>query len=99
MSEGTWYVDPEAGYVEAEDDETYDEQFGPRDPSAQEGRLVEDDEGAHEDTTPESVAHLAHGDTRWMSAEESAVHVIDETDQLIAEAVEDDHLPEDPDER
>ena len=36
MSEGVWYLDPEAGAVEAEDEETYDEAFGPHDghPSA-----------------------------------------------------------------
>ena len=39
------------------------------------GRLVEDDEGAHEDTTAETVAHDVGTDLGGYSAEESAMHV------------------------
>ena len=81
MSESTWFIDPEAGPVSAEDDDNYDEAYGPGDPHPQEGRLVEDDEGVRSDTTSEAVAHVAVGDTAWKSAEESAVHVVDEMAQ------------------
>jgi hypothetical protein len=99
MSESTWFIDPEAGAVSAEDDDTYDEAFGPGDPHPQEGRLVEDDEGVRSDTTSEAVAHVAVGDTAWKSAEESAVHVVDEMAQSTEDLVDLDALPEDPDER
>ena len=39
------------------------------------GRLVEDDEGAHSDTTAETVAHDVGTDLGGYSAEESAMHV------------------------
>jgi len=39
------------------------------------GRLVEDDEGAHADTTAETVAHDVGTDLGGYSAEESAMHV------------------------
>ena len=64
MSESTWFIDPEAGAVSVEDDDNYDEAYGPGDPHPQEGRLVEDDEGVRSDTTSEAVAHVAVGDTR-----------------------------------
>lgn len=99
MSEGTWFIDPEAGAVSAEDDDTYDEAFGPGDPHPQDGRLVEDDEGVRGDTTSEAVAHVAVGDTAWKSAEESAVHVVDEFAQTAEDLVDLDALPENPDER
>ena len=99
MSESTWFIDPEAGPVSAEDDDNYDEAFGPGDPHPQEGRLVEDDEGVRSDTTSEAVAHIAVGDTAWKSAEESAVHVVDEMAQSAEDLVDLDALPEDPNER
>jgi hypothetical protein len=39
------------------------------------GRLVEDDEGAHADTTAETVAHDVGTDLGGYSAEESAMHL------------------------
>jgi Family of unknown function (DUF5709) len=39
------------------------------------GRLVQDDEGAHSDTTAETVAHDVGTDLGGYSAEESAMHV------------------------
>jgi hypothetical protein len=45
------------------------------------------------------VAHVAVGDTAWKSAEESAVHVVDEMAQSAEDLVDLDALPEDPDER
>lgn len=99
MSEGTWFIDPEAGAVSAEDGDNYDEAYGPGDPHPQEGRLVEDDEGVRSDTTSEAVAHVAVGDTAWKSAEESAVHVIDENAMTDSDLVDLDELPEDPDQR
>jgi hypothetical protein len=75
---GSWYVDPEDGPVQAEDDRTYDEAYGPSDPVQHDGRLVEDDEGVREDQTPEAVAHIAAGDHADMTAEEAAVHVVDD---------------------
>jgi hypothetical protein len=99
MSESTWFIDPEAGAVSAEDDDNYDEAYGPGDPHPTEGRLVEDDEGVRSDTTKEAVAHVAEGDTAWKSAEESAVHVIDENAMADSDLVDMDELPENPDER
>lgn len=85
MSEGAWYVDPEAGPVEGEDTFTYDEAWGPRLADDFHGRLVEDDEGLRPDITAEAVAHLARGDTRWLSAEEAAVHVVDPFEEAMQE--------------
>ena len=99
MSENTWFIDPEAGAVSAEDDDNYDEAYGPGDPHPPAGRLVEDDEGVRSDTTKEAVAHVAEGDTAWKSAEESAVHVIDENAMADSDLVDMDELPENPDER
>ena len=99
MSEGTWYIDPEAGAVSAEDDAEYDEAYGPGDPKPHDGRLVEDDEGVRSDTTSEAVAHIAVGDTAWKSAEEQAIHVISEDDQTTEDLVDLDQLPENPDDR
>lgn len=99
MSESTWYIDPDAGPVSAEDDGTYDEAYGPGDPHPQDGRLVEDDEGVRSDTTAEAVATVAVGDTHWKSAEEAAVHVVSEFELIEEELVDLDELPEDSDAR
>ncbi len=45
------------------------------------GRLVEEDEGAHTDTTAEALAHDSH-DTTNLTAEEAAVHFVDESGEL-----------------
>ena len=77
-----WYVDPEDGPVAAEDDAPYDEAFGPgpvtHDHGTGTARIVEDDEGAHPDLTKEAVAHEAAGDAEELSAEEAAMHYVDE---------------------
>ena len=99
MSEGTWYIDPEAGAVSAEDDAEYDEAYGPDNPHPEDGRLVEDDEGVRSDTTSEAVATVAVGDTAWKSAEEQAVHVVDEAGMAAEDLVDLDELPANPDER
>ncbi|HEX5017436.1 MAG TPA: DUF5709 domain-containing protein [Actinomycetes bacterium] len=99
MSEHPWFVDPEGRPVSAEDDDNYDEAYGPGDPHVHEGRLVEDDEGVRSDTTKEAVARVAEGDTAWKSAEESAVHMVDEEEIVESDRVDLDELPEDPDER
>ena len=99
MSESTWWVSAEDGPVSSDDRDTYDEAYGPGDPHPQDGRLVEDDEGVRADTTKETVASVAEGDTAWKTAEESAVHVIDEQSLDEADLVDLDELPEDPDER
>jgi hypothetical protein len=78
MSEGPWYVDAESGPSELEDESVYDEALGPVDPHVHGGPLlVEDDEGAHPDTTSEAVAHEAFARRRELSAEESAMHVVE----------------------
>lgn len=41
------------------------------------GRLIEEDEGAHTDVTPEALARESH-DTENLSAEEAAVHWVNE---------------------
>ena len=94
MSETGWFIDPEAGPVAADDDDTYDEAYGPRDAAPTEGRLVEEDEGVRSDTTSEMVAHVAVGDTSWKSAEESAVHVLDEGELAEGERADLDELSE-----
>jgi hypothetical protein len=52
-------------------------------PDARAGRLVADDEGAHPDTEADLVAHDAGIDGGAASAEEAAVHVVDEDDYDI----------------
>jgi hypothetical protein len=51
-----------------------------RDPESV-GRLVEDDEGAHEDTTAETVAHDVGTDLGGYSAEESAMHITSDDEE------------------
>ena len=52
-------------------------------PDARAGRLVADDEGAHADTESDLVAHDAGIDGGAATAEEAAVHVVDEDDYDI----------------
>jgi hypothetical protein len=52
-------------------------------PDARAGRLVADDEGAHPDTEADLVARDAGIDGGAASAEEAAVHVVDEDDYDI----------------
>jgi len=99
MSENSWYIDPDAGPVAAEDDGNYDEAYGPGDPVPHDGRLVDEDEGVRSDTTSELYAHVAVGDTGWKSAEESAVHVVTESELAEEDLVDLDALPENPDDR
>src|SRR6516225_8615127 len=53
------------------------------DPDPRSGRLVADDEGAHPDTEADLVAHDAGIDGGAATAEEAAVHVVDEDDYDI----------------
>ncbi|GAA6524253.1 DUF5709 domain-containing protein [Intrasporangium sp. DVR] len=64
--------DPDA--IAAEDDWLGDNEVGSR----RAGRLVADDEGAHEDTEKESWARDVGVDGAAASAEEAAVHIIEE---------------------
>ena len=50
----------------------------PTEPEALAGRLVEDDEGARPDLEKDAVAHDVGLDGGGMSAEEAAVHIVDE---------------------
>jgi hypothetical protein len=52
-------------------------------PDPRAGRLVADDEGAHPDTEADLVAHDAGIDGGAATAEEAAVHVVDEDDYDI----------------
>jgi len=52
-------------------------------PDPRSGRLVADDEGAHPDTEADLVAHDTGIDGGAASAEEAAVHVVDEDDHDI----------------
>ena len=52
-------------------------------PDPRSGRLVADDEGAHSDTEADLVAHDAGIDGGAATAEEAAVHVVDEDDYDI----------------
>jgi hypothetical protein len=72
-----WYVDSEGQPVAEDDDENYDEASGPAGPHEQPGRIVEDDEGVRADEEKDSVAHDS-GDHSDLSAEEAAIHVIEE---------------------
>jgi hypothetical protein len=64
--------DPDS--IDAEDDWVGDDQVGNR----RAGRLVAEDEGAHEDTDKDSFARDVGIDGAAASAEEAAVHIIDE---------------------
>ena len=72
-----WYVDSEGHPVAEEDDENYDEAIGPAGPHDEPGRIVEDDEGVRADAEEFSVARDS-GDHSDLSAEEAAIHLIDE---------------------
>ena len=79
---------PEGSADDGDDDEDEADEYvdglllddGP-DPRA--GRLVADDEGAHPDTEADLVAHDTGIDGGAASAEEAAVHVVDEDDHDI----------------
>ncbi len=64
--------DPDA--IAAEDDWVGDQEVGSR----RAGRLVADDEGAHEDSEKESWARDVGVDGAAASAEEAAMHIIEE---------------------
>ena len=76
-SSSGWYVDSEGDPVAEEDDENYDESVGPAGPHDEPGRIVEDDEGVREDTEAEVVATDSR-DSGDLSAEEAAIHLVDE---------------------
>jgi hypothetical protein len=75
-------------YAEADSDEDQDEGedlraddlWGDDEPEPRSGRLVADDEGAHADDEDELVAHDVGIDGGAASAEEAAVHVLDDDD-------------------
>jgi hypothetical protein len=72
-----WYVDAEGQPVAEDDDENYDEATGPDGPHDQPGRIVEDDEGVRVDEEASAVAYDS-GDHSDLSAEEAAIHVIED---------------------
>jgi hypothetical protein len=57
------------------------------------GRLVAPDEGAHEDTEKDEVAYDAGIDGGAASAEEAAMHIVDEA-TVVADAMDDTVLDE-----
>jgi hypothetical protein len=75
-------------YAEADSDEDQDEGedlraddlWGDDEPEPRSGRLVADDEGAHADDEDELFAHDVGIDGGAASAEEAAVHVLDDDD-------------------
>jgi hypothetical protein len=67
--------DPDA--IDAEDDWLGDSEVG----DARAGRLVADDEGAHEDDEDQVWARDVGVDGAAASAEEAAMHIIDETSE------------------
>lgn len=67
--------DPYAEAGEAEDDPLTGDDLEPR-----AGRLVAEDEGSHPDTEPDLVARDVGIDGGAATAEEAAVHVLDDTD-------------------
>lgn len=77
---------------ESREDVTGDEDAGDEDvdglllddgPDPRAGRLVAEDEGAHPSAEPDLVAHDAGIDGGAASAEEAAVHVVDDDDNDI----------------
>jgi hypothetical protein len=78
-------------YAETDSDEDEDEGEGEDlraddlwdddEPEPRSGRLVADDEGAHADDEDELVAHDVGIDGGAASAEEAAVHVLDDDDE------------------
>jgi hypothetical protein len=58
-----------------------DDLWGDDEPEPRSGRLVADDEGAHADDEDELVAHDVGIDGGAASAEEAAVHVLDDDDE------------------
>jgi hypothetical protein len=65
----------------------------PEEPRA--GRLIAPDEGTHEDVEKDEVAFDAGVDGGAASAEEAAMHIVDE-DTVVADAMEEDVLDERP---
>jgi hypothetical protein len=61
-----------------EDERPADDLFGDDEPEPRAGRLVADDEGVHADSEADLVAHDVGIDGGAASAEEAAVHVLDE---------------------
>lgn len=59
------------------------------------GRLVAPDEGAHEDTEKDLLADDVGIDGAAASAEEAAVHVVDDDAPLLDDSVPDDEVVED----
>jgi hypothetical protein len=94
MSEGTWYIDPDAGPVDASDDGTYDEAYGPTTPANGDGRLVDDEAGPGKPPQSE-VYGVVSDDTTWKSAEESAMHVMDESEIALQDELDADAAPPD----
>jgi hypothetical protein len=95
VSEGTWYITPDDGPVDASDDETYDEAYGPSDPTDADGRLIDEEAGPGRPPESEVYGSVAVGDTHGKSAEESAIHVRDEAEMDLADDLDDDLAPPD----
>jgi hypothetical protein len=89
--EGTdqpWSDDPASSLVDRLEKELSDEleaggpEYHPvRRNSGQVGRLVDEDDGALDDTTPEAIARSTYDDSE-LSAEEEALHYVDEDGEM-----------------
>jgi hypothetical protein len=75
--------DEAAGEDENAGDEDVDGLLLDDGPDQRAGRLVAEDEGAHSEQEPDLVAHDAGIDGGAASAEEAAVHVVDDVDTGI----------------
>ena len=88
--------DPESDpYTKAEQEEPASLSSGDGTEQPRAGRLVAPDEGAHEDAEKDEVAFDAGIDGGAASAEEAAMHVVDE-DTVVADAMDEDVLEERP---
>jgi hypothetical protein len=78
-------------YSRAEQEESASLTSGDATDQPRAGRLIAPDQGAHEDTDKDEVAFDVGIDGGAASAEEAAMHVVDE-DTVVADAMDDDEL-------
>jgi hypothetical protein len=80
-------------YTQAEREEPASLSSGDATEQPRAGRLIAPDEGAHEDAEKDEVAFDAGIDGGAASAEEAAMHIVDE-DEVVADAMDDTVLDE-----
>lgn|GEM_PF-6746458 len=87
MSESGWYRDADGRPTTAEEEDLYDEARGPGNPRPEgEAHQV----GAADATSAEVDAPGLAATGGWRSAEEAAIHVVDDDEQSAQDARDDD---------